>query len=79
MEINIQATPGQCTEFMGANGERREISVVIAPLKVNVSEAQDHMNIISGCNMWKSCLNVGCYYSLESRKKGASGKGQLAP
>lgn len=79
MEINVQATIGQCEEFMGEDGDRREVSVAIAPLKVNLNDTQDRLFIISGCNMWKSCLNKNCYYSMEARKKGANGKGESAP
>ncbi|GAI87800.1 unnamed protein product [marine sediment metagenome] len=69
MEINIQATQGVCSEFMGEDGERREVSVVISPLKVAGSEDQSKISIVTGCNMWKSCHNEGCYYSLASRIK----------
>ena len=69
MEINIQATVGICAEFMSApNAEKAEVSVVIAPLKVT-SEDESKIRIISGCNLWQSCHNDACWYSLASREK----------
>ncbi len=77
MEINVQATLGQCDQFIGEDREQRVISVAIAPLRVNMNEDQDKLAIISGCNMWKSCYNAGCYYSSEARKKAQAGKVSL--
>lgn len=80
MEINVHAEIGACSEFVGADGEKKTITVAIAPLKIQMNEAQDKLAIISGCNMWRSCSNGGCYYSQESRnKKGSGGKGQPEP
>jgi len=68
MEINIQATIGICSEFMSAvEAERAEVSVVIAPLKVT-SEDESKIRVISGCNLWQSCHNGACWYSLASRE-----------
>lgn len=77
MDINVQATIGECSEFIGDDGLRRVISVAIAPLKVNLNETQDRLNIISGCNMWKSCHNPDCFYSLESRKRSGAERDHL--
>lgn len=70
MEINVQATVGVCTEFVGDGGEKTEISVVISPLKVMANEEQSKVSIIMGCNMWRSCQNVGCWYSVAARDRG---------
>ena len=69
MEINIQATQGICSEFMDGSKKRRDISIVIAPLKVTANEEQNRISVVTGCNMWKSCQNEGCYYSLAARMK----------
>ncbi|MBA7698805.1 hypothetical protein ES703_107487 [subsurface metagenome] len=68
MEINIVATVGLCTEFMSAvDGEKAEVSVVIAPIKVT-SEDESKLRVVSGCNLWQSCHNGACWYSLASRE-----------
>jgi len=69
MEINIQATVGICAEFKSAlDAEKAEVSVVIAPIKVT-SENESKIRVISGCNLWQSCQNVQCWYSLGSRER----------
>jgi len=69
MDINIQALQGICNEFIDDQGQNKEVSIVISPLKVTSSEEQNKIAIITGCNMWKSCYNEGCYYSMASRKR----------
>ncbi len=69
MEINIQATVGICSEYMSApDADPAEVSVVIAPLKV-ISVDDSKLRVISGCNLWQSCHNDSCWYSLSSREK----------
>lgn len=69
MEINIQATVGICAEFMSTpDAEKAEVSVVIAPIKV-ISEEESKIRVITGCNLWQSCQNGACWYSLGSREK----------
>lgn len=68
MDINIPATIGVCAEYMSASdAERGEVSVVIAPLKVTAEG--DKLRIINGCNLWQSCHNSACWYSLAAREK----------
>ena len=67
-EINIQATVGVCTEFVGADGIEKELSVVISPTHVDML-SQDRMKVVTGCNMWKSCNNPNCYYSIAARQR----------
>jgi len=69
MEINIQAVMGICSEFMSApDAEKAEVSVVVAPIKV-IAEEESKIRVISGCNLWQSCRNVSCWYSLGSRER----------
>lgn len=70
MEINTQAAVGICTEYMkdGASA-RSEVSVVIAPLKIIMSDDESRIQVISGCNLWRSCHNPDCWYSLACRDK----------
>ena len=69
MEIYVQATIGVCSEYMSApDAEKTEVSVVIAPLKV-ISENESKLNMINGCNLWQSCKNGDCWYSLTAREK----------
>lgn len=67
MEINIQATIGVCAEYMSApDAEKTEVSVVIAPIKVTSENSK--IRVISGCNLWQSCYNDACWYSLACRE-----------
>ena len=69
MEINVQATVGICSEYMSTeDGEKGEVSVVIAPIKVTY-EDESKIRIINGCNLWQSCKNGACWYSLTAREK----------
>ena len=73
MEIQIQATVGVCAEFLRPPAqewekpEKAEVSVVIAPLKVT-SQDEGKIQVITGCNMWRSCHNPDCWYSIASRQ-----------
>ena len=69
MEINVQAQIGLCAEFMGKNDQKSEISVVISPLKVTSNEDESKIAVVMGCNMWKSCRNADCWYSIAARNK----------
>ena len=69
MEIYMQATIGICSEFMSApDAEKAEVSVVIAPVKV-ASEDEAKLRLVTGCNLWQSCHNGACWYSLTAREK----------
>ncbi len=69
MEIYVQATIGVCSEFRSApDAEKTEVSVVIAPLKV-ASEDESKLRLVSGCNLWQSCQNSDCWYSIGAREK----------
>jgi len=69
MEVNIQALQGVCSEFIDDKGKRRDVSIVVSPLKVTANEEQNKIVVQTGCNLWKACFNEGCYYSMASRKK----------
>ncbi len=69
MEIYMQATIGICSEFMSApDAEKAEVSVVIAPVKV-ASEDEAKLRLVTGCNLWQSCQNAACWYSIAAREK----------
>jgi hypothetical protein len=70
MDVNIQATIGNCDAFQSyEDADPKVISVVIAPLKLNVDDGTGKMQIISGCNMFRSCYNPNCWYSMAARQK----------
>ena len=76
MEIYLQATIGICSEYMETpNTEKTAVSIVIAPNKAT-AETDSKVRLVSGCNLWQSCQNVACWYSLACRekKKARSGK-----
>jgi len=69
VEINIVATVGICTEYISAPDiEKAEVSVVIAPIKVT-SEDESKLRVVTGCNLWQSCHNTSCWYSIAAREK----------
>lgn len=74
MDIYIQAISGICSEYMDGSNEKKEISNFVAPVKVNVTNTEDgnRISVANGCNMWKSCQNEGCYYSMAARMKSKS-------
>jgi len=69
MEVNLQATPGICSEYIDEHNKKREITVVITPIKALTSDDGSAVKLISGCNMWKSCRNENCYFSMAARHK----------
>jgi len=71
MDVNIQATYGVCSEFIDDKGERRDATNIIAPLLLTVTEKEEQSKVAvkEGCNLWKSCQNKGCYYSLIARQR----------
>jgi len=70
MEINIQATVGICAEYMSTGEtEKAEVSVVIAPIKVTAEGEGTKIRVLTGCNLWQSCHNSACWYSLAAREK----------
>ena len=72
MEINIQAIQGACSEFIDDKGKQKTVSIVVSPLKVTANEEQSKIVVQTGCNLWKSCQNKGCYYSMAARIKSKS-------
>lgn len=68
MDIYFTYEVGTCKQFrQKPNGKDEEISIVIAPLRVEGS--QEKLKVISGCNMWQGCMNPNCFYSSEARSK----------
>ena len=77
MDVNIQAVMGICSNYMAEEGGvLQEISVVISPLKIDTEKGDGKLQITSGCNMWRSCHNPDCWYSISARvnKKAQPGK-----
>jgi len=69
MEVNLQAVQGACSEFVDDKGKKQTVSIVVAPLKLTANEEQSKIVVQTGCNLWKSCRNEGCYYSMASRQR----------
>ena len=69
MQINLQSTPSICSEYVDEHNRKREIMVVISPIKALTSDDGSAVKLISGCNMWKSCRNENCYFSMAARQK----------
>ena len=68
MDVYITSESHTCSEFQASKGKKKEtISVVISPIKVQSDEKQAHLKVINGCNMWRSCYNPGCFFSLAAR------------
>ncbi|MBW2632270.1 MAG: hypothetical protein JRC90_11055 [Deltaproteobacteria bacterium] len=69
MEVNIQSVQGVCSEFIDDKGKKQTVSIIVSPLKVTAKEEQSKIVVQTGCNLWKSCQNEGCYYSMAARIK----------
>jgi hypothetical protein len=60
VDIYVQATIGQCAEFV-LDGKKQVVSVVISPLTITSGETV--LKVKTGCNMWKACQNLKCQFS----------------
>jgi len=70
MEVHIHMSPpGVCSEYIDEKMKKQTVSIVISPLKATANEEQSKIVVQTGCNLWKSCLNKGCYYSMASRQR----------
>lgn len=69
MEVNIQAVQGACSEYVDEKGKKQSVSIVISPLKVKANDEENKVVVQTGCNLWKSCHNPGCFYSMASRQR----------
>jgi hypothetical protein len=70
MEAQIMANIGVCSSFMSSDdAEKTELSVVISPIKLQEDPDTGKVQIISGCNFWRSCHNPDCWYSIKGREK----------
>lgn len=69
MEVNIQSVQGACTEYLDGKGKKQSVSIIISPLKVASNDDQSKITVQTGCNLWKSCHNEGCFYSIASRQR----------
>ena len=76
MQVNLQSTPGICSEYVDEHNKKREITVVISPIKALTSDDGTAVKLVSGCNMWKSCKNEDCYFSMAARHKKEREKGR---
>jgi hypothetical protein len=71
IEVKVEAVIGDCTNFTSEpKGKTETLSIVISPLKVSISEDESRLAVTSGCNLWKSCHNQGCWYSIAARDRG---------
>ncbi|KKM25983.1 hypothetical protein LCGC14_1589400 [marine sediment metagenome] len=69
MDIYFTYENGTCNQFQeNEGGEKEEITIVVAPLRVEGKET-DSLKVISGCNMWQGCNNPNCSYSKAGRMK----------
>ena len=64
MDINIVSMNGECSEYEPK--QKEAISIVISPIRIEGPET--NLKVISGCNMWRSCQNAGCQFSLAGRQ-----------
>ena len=64
MDIYILSTIGECSVYEPK--QKAPVSIVISPIRIEGPEA--NLKVISGCNMWRGCLNKNCQFSLASRQ-----------
>jgi 5,10-methylenetetrahydrofolate reductase len=66
--VYFQYEVGECGEYMESlTAKKIRVTVIISPLKITSNENVTKIN--SGCNMFKSCHNPNCMFSLESHPK----------
>ncbi len=65
MDVYIQSAIGICSEYTDISNKRRDVSIVISPLKLVQDDSALKVN--SGCNMWRACRNIECQFSLLNR------------
>ena len=64
MDIYILSTIGECSVYEPK--QSGSVSIVISPIRIEGSET--NLKVISGCNMWRSCRNANCQFSLAARQ-----------
>ena len=69
MDIYINSEIGNCKEFtsMEGKGKKEEVTIIVSPLKVNLSENGLSLNVVSGCNKWQDCGCRSCHFSAAGR------------
>ena len=68
MDVYIQSEIGICQEFMQEKGKKKEaVSIVVSPLRVQGDDTGMNLRVINGCNMWQSCCNSNCFFSVAAR------------
>lgn len=66
IELYTQSTMDVCKEFK-QDGKKQEVTVVISPLRAEVSSDSSQVKIVMGCNMWQACENANCFFSKKAR------------
>lgn len=61
VELRLSPTIGPCHNYTDANGERRRVTIIIAPIGI---ERKGEKTVISwACNRGATCHNRECRYS----------------
>ncbi len=65
---------------MEGKGRKEEVTIIVSPLKVNLSEKGLSLNVVSGCNKWQDCGCRSCHFSAAGRSlpKVKSRKGETS-
>lgn len=69
MDVYVQSTIGECTEFTSEEHgvpKKRKVSIVISPLRLDGDE-QSKLRVVTGCNLWQGCRTKACYFSAAAR------------
>jgi len=68
MDVYFQSEIGMCGDFSLDGKKKEQVSIVISPLRVSSTEEMGTITVVSGCNMWHSCMNVRCFFSEAARR-----------
>ena len=69
MDIYFTYESAVCDQYMVIDeGDKVTITKVVEPLRVE-GTGTERMRLISGCNFYKLCRNLGCNWSQASREQ----------
>ena len=60
--VSVQPIVSRCSDFENISGEKKKMTVVIAPIKLQTGE-NNAVLISYGCSLGESCINPYCRYA----------------
>ena len=66
-QVVITHEVAPCDQYIDETGKHQTITVTVSPTKI-VQVDENTLKVQSGCNMWRSCRNPRCFFSLAARE-----------